>query len=143
MIYHLSKVINYISESEYQQIVSTFIVRTNKEFNCHLCKEASKKRKDGEKIRALKGCYEPQKLPVFRHGKDIYYKCPANYQSIEVGNYFDLYFSNESLSLTERLTMPSKLVELFLILDNLVNELRTANDKRSKRNTHSRGKRSS
>lgn len=103
-----------------------------------MCNKAALKRKDGEKIKALKGCYEEQKMPVYRHNKMLFYKCPANYQSIEVGNYINLYFSEENISLLDKMALPSKLVELFLILDNLRSELRQAHDKRSKRNTHSR-----
>lgn len=136
-------VINNISDYEYQQIVSTFIVFTNKEYKCSVCKAASLKRKDGEKIRKLKGCYDEQPMPVFRQKNMLFYKCPANYQSIEVGNYINLYYSSEQVALNIKSKMEAKLVDLFNILDNLRDELRTASDKRSKRNTHGRGKGSS
>ena len=123
--------------------MATVLVRFNKEYDCTTCKNAASAKRDGMNRRALKGCFDAQPRPVYQHERKVnFYKCPANYYSSYVSSLMDSYIDSTPMTYQEKIKLPAKLVEVFNLLDNLVNKQRQKNVERSTGHANSRGKRS-
>jgi hypothetical protein len=122
-------------------IIATVLVRFDKEYDCNTCKLAASAKRDGMQRRERKGCFTAQSHAIYSHKRKInFYKCPANYYSSYVSSLLDSYIDSAPMTYQEKIKLPSKLVEVFNLLDNLVNEQRLKNVERSTGNANARRK---
>jgi hypothetical protein len=109
-----------------------------------MCKLAASQKKDGQRRRELKGCWNEQSMPVYIHDRKIKYtKCPANYFDSYVSSLVDLVSSSPKITINESFKMPAKLVDMINLVDNLISIERDKHVKRSQRNHHSGRKKGS
>lgn len=102
-------------------IVSSFWAKHEKEINCHYCLNRDKPDKVIESDRIRKGCYKPKAKPIFENSGINFYSCLGNYVSPDFDYIWYTYkvFKNGGVDVWG---LPSKLVEIYQIIDNLVTE---------------------
>jgi hypothetical protein len=129
--------VNEVTIFDIVKLIASFSSDTMEAFNCHKCLA-----KDNRKLREMKGCFKPDPLSdrvtVFRGIKIKYLKCVGNYRLSEWKELFYTYdYWKQSGNMPDGESFydtPSKLLEVFFVIDSLVTEFRekNSNGKRSR-----------
>lgn len=144
-LYHRILSISELSTYEYSQIIATFYYHNDDKFGCD--RKAAKFYKDDrrknpkadeEHFRKMQGCVGERKSVMYQFESIGYYGCLCRFRTNMYGFYWSAYqaFKQGTMpypgSFSEQ---PSKIIEVFNLLDNLVEDLREEHAKKeSKKN---------
>lgn len=105
------------------QILGTWQYMHDDRFNCVACKQQHRDPSVVKRSREFKGCYKEVKRTIYSYNKMFYFKrCPGNFYNGAIAEIIRMHASNRGLIEHDYMNQPNKLVEMFLILDNLQEE---------------------
>jgi hypothetical protein len=126
-----------LTRRDYIEIVSTYNVMTNQEFDCSKCKVKYPRDKDRQhKHQERKGCFSTYPKPIQRYRgeqgtpmhtatKINYMRCPAQIYSAYWASFINLQINYENGIMPfsgNSLDQPAKIVEAFNLIHNLREE---------------------